>query len=183
MAYFKRVTMGHTLVMGRLTWESIGRPLPGRRIVVVSRSLLADLPETVVAAPSPDEGLAVALDTDPDPVVAGGATIYEALLPLVGRVHRTTIAVDVPDADTWFPDLPPTEWQLVTPPARRRRAPHLRRPRRIRIRVPAPRASAGGRGRPRSPGGSWPRRRGRRRRCPGTTRPSRANDMAMRWSS
>lgn len=114
MAHFKRVTMGHTLVMGRLTWASIGRPLPGRRIVVVTRSDLSDLPATVVAAGSPDEGLAVALDTDPEPVVAGGATIYEALLPLVGRVHRTTIAVDVPDADTWFPALPPSDWQLVS---------------------------------------------------------------------
>lgn len=114
LAYFKRVTMGHTLVMGRLTWESIGRPLPGRHIVVVSRSALADLPDTVMAAPSPDEGLAFALDTDPDPVVAGGATVYDALLPLVGRVHRTTVAVEVPDADTWFPDLPPSDWQLVT---------------------------------------------------------------------
>jgi dihydrofolate reductase len=114
MAHFKRVTMGHTLVMGRLTWASIGRALPGRRIVVVSRSPQTDLPATVVAAGSPDEGLAVALDTDPDPVVAGGATIYDALLPLVGRVHRTTIDVDVPDADTWFPDLPTTEWQLAS---------------------------------------------------------------------
>jgi dihydrofolate reductase len=114
LAYFKRITMGHTLVMGRLTWESIGRPLPGRRIVVVSRSPLPDLPDGVDAAGSPDEGVAVALDTDPEPVVAGGATIYDALLPLVGRVHRTTVAVDVPDADTWFPDLPPTDWQLVT---------------------------------------------------------------------
>ena len=114
MAHFKRVTTGHTLVMGRLTWESIGRPLPGRRIVVVSRSPLFDLPDTVVGAGSPDEGLAVALDTDPDPVVAGGATIYDALLPLVGQVHRTTIAVDVPDADTFFPDLPTTEWQLAS---------------------------------------------------------------------
>lgn len=114
MAHFKRVTAGHTLVMGRLTWESIGRPLPGRRIVVVSRSPLVGLPDTVVGVGSPDEGLAVALDTDPDPVVAGGATIYEALLPLAGRVHRTTIAVEVPDADTWFPDLPVAEWQLVT---------------------------------------------------------------------
>jgi dihydrofolate reductase len=114
MAHFKRVTMGHTLVMGRLTWDSIGRPLPGRRIVVVSRSALGALPDTVVGARSPDEGLAVALDTDPSPVVAGGATIYDALLPLVGRVHRTTIAVDVPDADTFFPALPTTEWQLVS---------------------------------------------------------------------
>lgn len=114
MAHFKRVTMGHTLVMGRLTWDSIGRPLPGRRIVVVSRSPLSALPETVVTARSPDEGLAAALDTDPAPVVAGGATIYDALLPLVGRVHRTTVAVDVPDADTWFPVLPTAEWQLVS---------------------------------------------------------------------
>ena len=63
-------------------------------------------------APTPEPGPAAVEAAEP--VVAGGATIYEALLPLVGRVHRTTIAVDVPDADTWFPDLPPSGWQLVT---------------------------------------------------------------------
>lgn len=114
LAHFKRVTMGHTLVMGRLTWESIGRPLPGRRIVVVSRSPLTDLPDDVMAASSPADGLALASATDPDPVVAGGATIYEALLPAVDVVHRTTVDVAVPDADTWFPALPPSDWQLVS---------------------------------------------------------------------
>ncbi len=114
LAHFKRVTMGHTLVMGRLTWESIGRPLPGRRIVVVSRSPQADLPDGVMAASSPADALARASATDADPVVAGGATIYEALLPEVDVVHRTTVDVEVPDADTWFPALPPSDWQLVS---------------------------------------------------------------------
>jgi dihydrofolate reductase len=114
LAHFKRVTMGHTMVMGRRTWDSIGRPLPGRRTVVVSRSPLADLPDGVEGATSPEAGLALAAETDPDPVVVGGATIYAALLPRVDRVHRTIVDVAVPDADTWFPALPADEWRLVT---------------------------------------------------------------------
>ncbi len=114
LAHFKRVTMGHTLVVGRVTWESIGRPLPGRRFVVVSRSPLDDLPTGVTRAPTPEEGLETARQDDPDPVVAGGATIYEALLPQVELVHRTTVDVEVPDADTWFPALSPRDWQLVS---------------------------------------------------------------------
>lgn len=113
LAHFKRLTMGHTLVVGRVTWESIGRPLPGRRFVVVSRSPLADLPPGVAWAPTPAAGLEAAHLDDPDPVVAGGAAIYAALLDDVEVVHRTTIDLAVPDADTWFPDLAPRDWQLV----------------------------------------------------------------------
>jgi len=114
LAHFKRVTMGHTLVVGRRTWDSIGRPLPGRRFVVVSRTPLSGLPTGVAWAPSPAEALDAAHLDDPDPVVAGGAAIYDALLPLVEEVHRTTVDVEVPDADTWFPDLPNRHWQLVS---------------------------------------------------------------------
>lgn len=114
LAHFKAVTMGHTLVIGRRTWDSIGRVLPGRRFVVVSRSPLSDLPDGAEAAPSPSEGLVRARRTDPDPIVAGGATIYDALLPEIDRIHRTTVDVEVPDADAWFPDLDPAEWDVAS---------------------------------------------------------------------
>lgn len=112
LAHFKRTTMGHTLVVGRKTWDSMG-PLPGRRFVVVSRTRIDDLPTGCSWAPSPAAGLEQAHQDDPDPIVAGGAAIYEALLPEVERVHRTTIDLHVPDADTWFPELSPREWQLA----------------------------------------------------------------------
>lgn len=114
LAHFRATTMGHTLVIGRRTWDSLGRVLPGRRFVVVSRSALPDLPDGAEAAPSPAEGLARALRTDPDPIVAGGAVIYEALLPEVDRIHRTTIDVEVPGADAWFPTLDPDGWAVTS---------------------------------------------------------------------
>ncbi len=101
LAHFRRVTMGHTLVMGRRTWESIGRPLPGRRMVVVSSREL-DLPGTVVRSPDPASALELALAEDADPSIIGGATIYDALLDRVDRIELTRIDRDVPDADTFF---------------------------------------------------------------------------------
>jgi len=112
LSHFRELTMGHHVVMGATTWESIGRPLPGRHIVVVSRRLL-DLPKGVVLAGSPDAGLDLALEVDATPVVAGGTTIYEALLPRVIRIHRTDVDVDVPDADAHFPALDPAGWREV----------------------------------------------------------------------
>jgi len=113
MARFRRVTDGHTLVVGRRTWESIGRPLPRRRLVVVSTSPLVDLPAGVAWAPSPTAALDEARATDPAPAVAGGAALYRALLDQVVRIDRTRIDVAVPDADTWFPPLDATAWHLV----------------------------------------------------------------------
>lgn len=112
LAHFKALTMGHHVIMGATTWASIGRPLPGRHIVVVSRRRL-DLPAGVVLAGSPEAALSLALLADPSPIVAGGTTIYRALLPAVVRIHRTDIAVDVPGADAHFPVLDPSDWVEV----------------------------------------------------------------------
>ena len=90
LAHFRRTTYGHALVLGRVTWESIGRPLPGRRIVVVA-GRRPDLPPEVTWAPTPDA----------------------ALLPRAVTVHRTLVEVEVPDADTWFPALDAADWTLV----------------------------------------------------------------------
>lgn len=101
LRFFRRTTTGHAVVMGRKTWESIGRPLPQRRNVVLSRSNLA-LPPGVDRISSPGEldGLGIA-----SPVyVIGGAQIYELFLPrcqelLVTLVHGSW------EGDTWFPDF------------------------------------------------------------------------------
>jgi len=112
LAHFRRETDGHSLVVGRITWESIGRPLPGRRMIVVSTHRLA-LPDGVRAATTPDEALDLALSDDPSPFVGGGATIYRALLPRVLTIHRTVVDVDVPGADTRFEDLDARTWAVV----------------------------------------------------------------------
>jgi dihydrofolate reductase len=112
LAHFKAVTMGHHLVVGASTWESIGRPLPGRTMVVVSRRTL-ELPDGVLLAGSPEDALGLALGADHSPVVAGGTTIYEQLLPSVVRIHRTDVAEECPDADAFFPALASTDWVEV----------------------------------------------------------------------
>jgi dihydrofolate reductase len=101
MAHFRRITHDRTLVMGRATWDSIGRPLPRRRIVVVSRRQLS-LPDGVESAADPDAAVELAVRTDPHPIVAGGAAIYAALLDRVSRIFLTEVAVDVDGADTFF---------------------------------------------------------------------------------
>jgi dihydrofolate reductase len=112
LAHFKRVTRGHTVVLGSLTWASIGRALPERRLIVVTRRQLA-LPEGVERSADPDDALDRAGATDPLPVVAGGASIYAALLPRVARAYVTEVDEVVADADTFFPDLDPSAWAEV----------------------------------------------------------------------
>jgi dihydrofolate reductase len=107
---FKALTMGHHVVIGRRTWESIGRPLPGRTLVVVSRSL--DKPaDGVLAATSLAEALDLAAG-DTEVFVAGGAEIYRLALPLADRIYLTRVHAEV-EGDTRFPDLEWTAWHRV----------------------------------------------------------------------
>ncbi|MBK7396691.1 MAG: dihydrofolate reductase [Myxococcales bacterium] len=101
LKHFRAVTTGHTIVMGRKTWDSIGRPLPHRRNVVVSRD-----PGLVLAgaevAPNLEAALALAWQTDDEPRVIGGATIYAAALPAATVLHLTEVDQEV-EGDTFFP--------------------------------------------------------------------------------
>ena len=108
LAFFKRTTMGHPIVMGRRTWESIGRPLPGRRNIVVSRraGFLAGGAETV---PSLDEALRLCADTE-DVFVIGGAQLYAEALPRAGRLIVTEIDADF-EGDTRWPAPDPAQWR------------------------------------------------------------------------
>jgi dihydrofolate reductase len=111
LARFKRLTKGHTLLMGRRTFESIGsRPLPGRTTVVVTRELdLAALPG-VLAVPTVAAGIAVG--PGPEVFVAGGAGIYRDALPLADRLAMTWIEQDFP-GDTFFPAVDWSAWRLT----------------------------------------------------------------------
>lgn len=122
LKHFKRVTMGKPIVMGRKTFESIGRPLPGRHNIVISRGVRCaedvgtDSVETLSFAGTVDEALEsatkIAGDAGAEEVmVIGGAEIYRQTLPLVTRVYRTLVAIE-PDGDSYFPDLD-CEWELM----------------------------------------------------------------------
>jgi dihydrofolate reductase len=101
LAHFKRTTLGHPVLMGRRTWESLGRALPGRRNVVVTRDpgYVASGAET---APSLDAALARLADA-PQVFVIGGAPLYAAALPRADALLLTEVDAEF-DADTHFPD-------------------------------------------------------------------------------
>jgi len=109
---FKRLTMGHAIVMGRKTWESIGHPLPGRRMVVVSRQ--ADYKaDGVQVVASLDEALQVARGAgDKEVFVIGGAEIYRQALPIAQRIYLTRVGGQV-EGDTYFPELDTGDWSQI----------------------------------------------------------------------
>jgi dihydrofolate reductase len=111
---FKRLTMGHTIVMGRRTWESIGRPLPGRRTVVVSRQPNYRVDETAVAvASNVEHAIQIAEEShDDEGFIIGGAELYRAALPQADRLYYTRVAT-VTDGDTFFPEVDWSEWKPI----------------------------------------------------------------------
>lgn len=106
---FTRLTMGHTIVMGRRTWESIGRPLPGRRMVVVSRQPQYRVAaEGVEVAASLDEALRIAETAGEEEVfIVGGAELYREALSRADRLYLTLVLADV-EGDTYF--FPEIDW-------------------------------------------------------------------------
>ena len=112
-AHFKRETLGHTLVMGRRTWDSIGRPLPGRATIVITRDESFDPGfEGVLVAHSLEEAFDLAAELPGDVMVAGGAEIYALALPFA--THQVLTEVDLtPTGDAFYPEFPVDEWVEV----------------------------------------------------------------------
>jgi dihydrofolate reductase len=110
---FRQLTMGGTLIMGRRTFESIGRPLPGRTSVVVSTTLTAPPAEHVELARSLDEALALAAQRARPAFIIGGAALYRAAIPIVGIMHLTQLDEAV-DGDVLFPPIDWREWRLTS---------------------------------------------------------------------
>jgi dihydrofolate reductase len=111
LARFKRLTMGHTLIMGRKTYDSIGRPLPGRTTVVLTRQPDWAAPAGVRVARSVDEALAHAKD-DSEVFIAGGADLYAQTQGLWRRLYLTRIERDFP-GDALFPSVDLSGWRQV----------------------------------------------------------------------
>ena len=107
---FKRLTMGKPLVMGRKTFDAIGAPLPGRRIIVVTRNSAWARPGVEVAA---DIDAALALVADlPEAFVAGGSEIYAQTIGRADRLHITEVNL-APDGDARFPEIRADDWREV----------------------------------------------------------------------
>lgn len=111
LAFFKRTTMGHHIVMGRRTFESIGRQLPGRVMVVITRAAGYQLPEGVLRAESLDEALSLC-EGDDEVFITGGAQLYAAAIARVDRLMVTHID-GVFEADAYFPAIDPARWRCA----------------------------------------------------------------------
>ncbi len=111
--FFKQTTMGHPLIMGRKTFESLKGPLPGRRNIVISRSQ-DYVPEGAERSASIEEALKMAAATGPDEIfIAGGGQIYKHSLHLADRIYLTMVHARFPEAEVYFPELNPNEWKEV----------------------------------------------------------------------
>lgn len=108
----KRLTIGHTLVMGRKTFDSIGKPLPGRRSIVLTRDPAWHHPGVDVAHRF-DDALAMAAAAGEDEIfVFGGAGVFRRALPRADRLYQTLVHAEV-EGDVYFPPFDPADWQLV----------------------------------------------------------------------
>jgi dihydrofolate reductase len=116
LQHFKALTLGHPIVMGRRTFESIGRALPGRTNIVVTGQPAWPAPAGVLRANSMPEALALAAQQPggEEVCIIGGGEIYRQALPSVDVVHLTEVHTSVPDGDAFFLPLSPTEWREET---------------------------------------------------------------------
>ncbi len=110
LARFKRLTMGHPVVMGRSTFQSMGKPLSGRLNIVLTRNARLSLPGCQMAR-SREQAIAMAAG-DQELFVIGGASIYELFLPVAGRMYLTHVEGNFP-GDTYFPRVRWEEWRVT----------------------------------------------------------------------
>ena len=109
MKYFRRVTTGHPVIMGRKTFESIGRPLPGRQNIIITRNRNYEAPGCIVTG-SIEEALSNIAPTE-EAFVIGGGEIYAQALPLCDKLYITEVDASY-QGDTFFPAIDKTQWVL-----------------------------------------------------------------------
>ena len=108
LAHFKKVTMGHPIVMGRRTYESIGKPLPGRKNIVVTRNRAFQAPGCTVVQ-SLEDAWKAAGDAE-EVCVIGGTSLFEEALPIADVIHLTQVEAVV-EGDTYFPEFDRSQWR------------------------------------------------------------------------
>lgn len=109
-AHFKAVTMGKPIVMGRKTYESIGKPLPGRENIVLTRS--ADLNIVGVTVRASLESAIDGVEGADELMIIGGSTIYQQAMSMVDRMYITEVDAEFV-GDAWFPEFNPEDWQVT----------------------------------------------------------------------
>jgi dihydrofolate reductase len=111
---YKKITTGHCLVMGRKTFESIGKPLPNRTSIIVTRNLNYKAPDGCFVSHSLEEGINKAKELgDTECFINGGAQIYKEAMALVNRAYITTVDCTIDKADAFFPTIDFSSWNLV----------------------------------------------------------------------
>ncbi len=111
LKYFRDITMGKPIIMGRKTHQSIGRPLPGRRNIVVSRNL--NFEATGCDVVKSIEAALTLVEDAPEVMMIGGASLYGDILPFVDQLYLTEVHAEV-EGDTLFPELDLTEWKEIS---------------------------------------------------------------------
>jgi len=106
----KSMTMGHHIIMGRKTFESIGRPLPGRTNVIITRNANYKAEGCVIAS-SLQHALDIAMN-DTEVFIFGGGEIFKEAMPLASKIYMTRVHTHL-EGDTYFPDIKPFDWRIV----------------------------------------------------------------------
>jgi dihydrofolate reductase len=114
MKFFKNITWGMVVLMGRKTLEALGKPLKGRKNIVVTKQTNLNT-EGIIQVKNFEDGLFVAKEMDVKEVfVIGGGEIYRLTLPKANRIYITRVHAEFADADTFFPEFSEEEWKLVS---------------------------------------------------------------------
>lgn len=112
--FFKNTTLNHHVIMGRKTLESIVNPLPKRTNIILTRDLFF-VATNVVVAHTMDEALDFAEQNEEEEVfILGGAEIYKLSMPYLDKLYLTEVDIEVPDGDTFFPEVDWKEWKLIS---------------------------------------------------------------------
>ncbi|MEH3115605.1 dihydrofolate reductase [Pedobacter terrae] len=112
LKFFKQTTSGHTVIMGRKTFDSVGKPLPNRRNIVITRDTQLKI-EGVEVLNSLEEALAFTKTEEKQVFIVGGAEIYKQALPKTQTLYLTTIHHSF-EADTFFPEIDRKEWKVIS---------------------------------------------------------------------
>lgn len=112
LKYFKQTTSGHTIIMGRKTFDSVGRPLPNRRNIVITRDATLKI-DGVEVVNSLDKALEITNNEEKPVFIVGGAEIYRQALPKTQTIYLTTIHHTF-EADTFFPAIDRNEWNVIS---------------------------------------------------------------------
>ncbi|MCW3120682.1 MAG: dihydrofolate reductase [Flavipsychrobacter sp.] len=114
LKFFKRTTLGKPVIMGRKTYESLGKPLPGRLNIVLSSNENLVLPEGVLLYKNIDAALE-RLQQEPteEGFIIGGGKVFEETMSLAERIYMTRVHTMIPDADAFFPSIDHTHWKIT----------------------------------------------------------------------